>query len=127
MTELAQRATARGGQHSFDREWWRAEARRCGFDWEGLIALHLDALQRLQLIEADVCDCVRPKPTQQTKPKPKPRPTPQTTIEAILCCLRERGPNALHEPENIERFRQCDTAAIAQINTRMAKLKENNP
>jgi hypothetical protein len=41
MTESAQRATARG-QHSFDREWWRAEARRCGFDWEGLIALHLD-------------------------------------------------------------------------------------
>jgi hypothetical protein len=119
MTELAQRAAARGGEHSFDREWWQREARRCGFDWEGLIALHLDVLQRLELIEADVCECTRPKPTQQTKPKP--RPTPQTTIEAILHCVRERGPNALHESENIERLRQCDAAAIARINTGMAK------
>jgi hypothetical protein len=125
MTELAQRATARGDQHSFDREWWQREARHCGFDWEGLIALHLDVLQRLELIEANVCNCTRPSPKQQ-RIKPKPRPTPQTTIEAILYCVRERGPNALHEPENVERLRQCDTAAVSQINTRMAKLKENN-
>jgi hypothetical protein len=124
MTELAQRAIARDTQHSFDREWWQREARRCGFDWEGLIGLHLDVLQRFELIEADVCDCTRPSPKPRTKPKP--RPTPQTTIEAILYCVGERGPNALHEPENIERLRQCDTAGIAEINTRMAKLKENN-
>jgi hypothetical protein len=124
MTELAQRATARDSQHLLDRDWWRAEASRAASDWEGLTALHLDVLQRLELIEADVCDCARPKPKQQTKPKP--RPTPQTTIEAVLYCVRERGPNALHEPENIERLRQCDAAAIAQINTRMMKLKGNN-
>jgi hypothetical protein len=123
MTELAQRATARGGQHSFDREWWRSEARHRGFDWEGLIALHLDVLERLELIEADVCDCARPKPKPQIKPKP--RPTPQTTIEAVLYCVCERGAKALHEPENIERLRQCDATAIAQINTRMAKMKES--
>jgi hypothetical protein len=124
MTELVERAAARDNQHSFDREWWQREARRCSFDWEGLIALHLDVLERLELIEADVCDCPRPKPTQQTKPKP--RPTPQTTIEAILYCVRERGPNALHEPDNVERLAHCDKAALAEIDTRMAKLKENN-
>ena len=119
MTELAQRATARGGQHSFNREWWQREGRHCGFDWEGLIALHLDVLQRLELIEADVCDCARPtKPNQQTKP----RPTPQTTIEAILYCVRERGPKALHEPDNVERLARCDKAALAQIDTRIANL-----
>jgi hypothetical protein len=26
MTELTQRAAARGDQHSFDREWWQHEA-----------------------------------------------------------------------------------------------------
>jgi hypothetical protein len=31
------------------------------------------------------------------------RPTPQTTIEAILHCVRVGGTKALHEPANIER------------------------
>src|SRR5436309_5383247 len=117
MTELAQRAIARDTQHSFDREWWQREARRSGFDWEGVIALHLDVLERLELIEADVCDCARPKPKPQLKPKQ--RPTPQVTIEAILYCVRERGPKALHEPDNVERLARCDKAALAQVDTRI--------
>jgi hypothetical protein len=122
MTELAQRATARGDQHSFDREWWQREARHCGFDWEGLIRSHLGVLQRLKLIEADVCDCARQKPKQQTTPKPRPRPTPQATIEAILYCVREHGPMVLHEPDNVERLARCDKAALAQVDTRIANL-----
>ena len=55
--------------------------------------------------------------------KPQPRPTPQATIEAILWCVRERGPKALHEPANKERLKRCDKAAINQISERLSKLK----
>jgi hypothetical protein len=56
-----------------------------------------------------------------TKPAPQ-RPTPQTTIEAILYCVRQRGLTALRDAANIERLRQCDAAAKRQINERIAKL-----
>jgi hypothetical protein len=49
-------------------------------------------------------------------------PTPAATIEAILYCVRERGIGALKELKNQERLRQCDEAARAQINRRIAKL-----
>jgi hypothetical protein len=51
------------------------------------------------------------------------RPTPQVTVEAIMYCVRTRGPAALKEPANIERLTRCDAAALAQIDKRMAKLK----
>jgi hypothetical protein len=56
----------------------------------------------------------------------RPRPTPRSTIEAIMFCVRERGPKALHEPANIERLRRCDDAAIAEIDTRLSKLGGEN-
>jgi hypothetical protein len=49
--------------------------------------------------------------------------TPQSTIEAILHSVREKGVAALHEPNNVERLRRCDPAAIAQIDARVARLK----
>jgi hypothetical protein len=52
----------------------------------------------------------------------KTRPTPQTTVEAILHCVRERGVAALKEPANIERLSRCDAAAKAQIDGRIKKL-----
>lgn len=54
----------------------------------------------------------------------KQRPTPETTIEAIMYCVRERGVNALTETANIERLSRCDDAAIAKIKGRMAALRE---
>ena len=57
-----------------------------------------------------------------TKPAP-PRPTPQSTIEAILYCVRERGPTALREPTNIERLRRCDRGARTEIDRRMAAME----
>jgi hypothetical protein len=48
--------------------------------------------------------------------------TPRTTIEAIMWCIRERGPEALHEPANIERLSRCDDEAIAEIDRRMTNL-----
>jgi hypothetical protein len=54
---------------------------------------------------------------------PSTRPTPQVTIEAIMLCVRERGLGALQEPANLERLARCDASAIAQIDTRVAKIK----
>jgi hypothetical protein len=51
------------------------------------------------------------------------RPTPQSTVEAIMHCVRERGPKTLYEPMNIERLSRCDASALAQIDARIAKLK----
>jgi hypothetical protein len=53
----------------------------------------------------------------------KTRPTPQTTVEAILHCVRERGIKALGEPANQERLSRCDGAAREQIEARIAKMK----
>jgi len=50
------------------------------------------------------------------------RPTPQSTIEAVLHCVRERGLAALKEPASLERLSQCDGAARAQINARITRL-----
>lgn len=49
-------------------------------------------------------------------------PTPQTTIEAVIWACRERGLDALHEAETIERLRRCDAAARQQIEKRLAVL-----
>ena len=53
---------------------------------------------------------------------PHSRPTPQSTVEAILHCVRERGIATLDEPKNIGRLRGCDVTALAEINRRIAKL-----
>jgi hypothetical protein len=54
------------------------------------------------------------------------RSTPQSTIEAVLYCVRERGLAALREPINLERLVRCDGAARAQINERIAKLEKGS-
>jgi hypothetical protein len=52
------------------------------------------------------------------------RPTPQSTIEAILYCVRTRGLAALKELANLERLRRCDAMAQAEIDRRIDKLFE---
>jgi hypothetical protein len=70
------------------------------------------------------CECRRSLQVRdrQLAIEHRPRPTPRTTIEAIMWCVRERGPAALHEPKNIERLAQCDDAAINEINQRITKM-----
>jgi hypothetical protein len=51
-----------------------------------------------------------------------PRPTPQTTVEAVMSTVRERGLKALKEPENQERLRRCDRGAQEQIIQRIEML-----
>jgi hypothetical protein len=81
-----------------------------------------------QLIGPLLCDCSRDivarwerdyPPVGNERP-PSTQPTPQTTIEAILFCVRERGVQALKEAANIERLSCCDEAAKAQLNARIA-------
>jgi hypothetical protein len=50
------------------------------------------------------------------------RRTPQTTIDAIMYCVREYGLIALKERANLERLSHCDTAAKAEINKRIEAL-----
>jgi hypothetical protein len=47
------------------------------------------------------------------------RATPQSTIDAIVYCVRVRGIAALEEPNNKERLARCDAAAREQIDERI--------
>jgi hypothetical protein len=53
--------------------------------------------------------------------------TPQTTIEAVMYCVRERGLAALREPANQQRLMTFDDAARGEVNRRIAKLEEGRP
>jgi hypothetical protein len=48
--------------------------------------------------------------------------TPQSTVEAVLYCVRARGLKALEEPANLERLRRCDQAARDEIDRRIADM-----
>jgi hypothetical protein len=50
--------------------------------------------------------------------------TPQTTIEAILYCVRTRGVAALEEPNNKERLSRCDATAMKQIHDRIERMRQ---
>ena len=52
--------------------------------------------------------------------------TPQTTVEAIIWAVRERGLATLKEASNVERLLRCDPAARRQINERITRLIEHN-
>ena len=49
---------------------------------------------------------------------------PQTTVEAIIYSVRQRGIAALEEPVNVWRLSRCDEAALAEIKRRILKLGE---
>jgi hypothetical protein len=48
--------------------------------------------------------------------------TPQTTIDAVMHCVRERGLAALREPANQQRLIRFDDTARAEVNRRIAKI-----
>ena len=55
-------------------------------------------------------------------------PTPQSTIDALVYCVRKHGIEALKEPANVERLSRCDAAARKEINERIkAFLNRKNP
>jgi hypothetical protein len=63
-----------------------------------------------------------PNPLPLRKGNTRRYATPQSTIEAILCCVRVRGAAALKELANIERLSRRDEAAREQINQRIEAL-----
>jgi len=50
--------------------------------------------------------------------------TSQSTIEAIVYCVRARGIAALQEPANEERLSRCDEAAMKQIRERIEGMRQ---
>jgi hypothetical protein len=108
-----------------DRAWWQDEACRLGSDWPAVVDLALDIIESTMFEPGceRACRLAEARLPPSAPFKPEVRPTPQTTIEAIMWCVRERGLKALQEPANIERLRRCDKAAIAQIDARLRKLK----
>jgi phage/plasmid primase-like uncharacterized protein len=62
------------------------------------------------------------RPVVRRQDDSRARPTPQTTIEAIMYCVKTQGVGALTEPANTERLLRCDAAAKAEINRRIAKF-----
>ena len=72
---------------------------------------------------SEACRVADAQQQQSSKSETRPRPTPQSTIEAIMWTVRGRGPQALHEPENIERLSRCDDAAISESDGRIKKLE----
>ena len=69
------------------------------------------------------CRAVDARTRQQRPTENHPsRATSRTTIEAIMFCVRERGPQALHEQANVQRLLRCDASARTEINKRIARL-----
>jgi hypothetical protein len=54
---------------------------------------------------------------------PRRRPTPQVLIEAIWQNIRESGPQALKERADRERLAECDSAARAELDHRLARMR----
>jgi hypothetical protein len=48
---------------------------------------------------------------------------PQSTVEALMWCLREQGLACLAESRNRERLSRCDAAAMARIAQRLIALQ----
>jgi hypothetical protein len=112
------------------RDWWAREAEREGFDWRGVLSLALDIIETRMpdTFESDFERACRQADWRHRQSRPTRRITtlrvPQTTIEAVLQCVRERGLNALREPANQIHLRAIDKdhAAKKLLNERIAKL-----
>jgi hypothetical protein len=73
--------------------------------------------------ESSWCAAVRKVEAQRRNERTTiPRPTAESTIEAIMWSVRQRGIAALDEPANVERLSRCDERAKAETNNRIAKL-----
>jgi hypothetical protein len=126
-----------------NRRWWAVEARRIDTDWSTILRQHSAAIENALLhmpVTCDTCgwtpcanvsfchasriaDARLARQRQQWQHLNSRRPAPESTVQAILHCVRERGVRALKEPANIERLRRCDAAAMAKIDARLAKLE----
>jgi hypothetical protein len=77
------------------------------------------AVVRDDLISEPADPC--PDPPQATRTG-----TPQSTVEALLWCLREQGLACLAESKNRDRLARCDAAAMTEIAQRLIGLWEHD-
>jgi len=56
-------------------------------------------------------------------PSWKEAAAPQSTVEALMMGLRERGIAALTEPKVRRRLSECDEQQVAEVGNRLQKLK----
>jgi hypothetical protein len=109
-----------------DREWWRSEAVRLGSDWQSVGELAIEIISSLKESDRERSNRVA-EVTRQRAHKQAPRRTPQSTIDAVMDCVRERGLVALREPTNRARLRTFDAEARRQLNNRIARLEQEAP
>ena len=50
------------------------------------------------------------------------RGTPQSTVDALMWGLRDRGLSCIDDPGNLDRLRRCDVDAMEQISKRLLAL-----
>jgi hypothetical protein len=109
-----------------DRDSWRYEAQVDGSDWNGMVPLWWIASTPCRHCGLTPLDSEPelpdPPPTPARQP-PAARRTPQTTVEAIMFAVGERGAAALREPANVARLRDCDDAARREIDARVSLLE----
>jgi hypothetical protein len=101
------------------------------------VTVHPDFHAKAGATQCDICGCTpcasrtfcktcrqidRKAVAQRQSARDEKRPTTQAAIEAVMVAVRARGIGALKEPANLDRLRQCDAQARAQINARIEKL-----
>jgi hypothetical protein len=111
-----------GAEAAWNSASWREAAREYHQARAGrpaVVELHSERLAHLRRLMADDVSLERAWAQLNACGA---RPTPQSTIEAVIYTVRERGVAALKERTNIERLARCDAAARAEINRRIARL-----
>jgi hypothetical protein len=100
------------------------ELHACAVAWGLVESIGQDAVQWIMSTAfAAVRDDLKPfcpDPPQATRAG-----TPESTVEALLWCLREQGFACLSQPQNRDRLARCDAAAMRSISKRLLKLGWN--
>jgi len=108
------------------REWWQRKAEQGGFDLHAVTELCIDIIASRLFESPFMCACRLDDERRKPVPPQKPTPRPTPAVVVVLHTVRERGTEALKEASNVERLRQCDAAARAEINKRIAKMGAGN-
>jgi hypothetical protein len=102
-----------------DREWWAAEATRCGTDWEGVVDGCRDhpRILRARRLLADDLSYERAYAEFMRE-----RPTPEATVDALIYSLR-RGIAELTKPDILRRLSELDKGQLKAICRRLQNFK----
>jgi hypothetical protein len=131
-----------------DREWWAAEATRCGTDWEVVVEGCRDLLavgtnNKDDTFERACRDADRKAASRPEDPRilrarrlladdvsyerayaefMRERPMPEATVDALVCSLR-RGIAELTKPDILRRLSELDKGQLKAICRRLQNFK----